>query len=562
LLLTFFSSAMVAVGYGQFFTSKGLGALGLIEAKIYSALLFVLVLVGAGLLLIYGQAWARLMAQYYQNRTKLHSAEKKRVSRRERWLIGWGVSAIALVFVVGFSIYLTPTTPPKGDCPVVTDTGGNGSAKASSTSASKCDDANEKDRQLLFSDNLEAIIWALPIVAFGFFLFCWKSYSESSSTSTAVHTIAHRSLRDVELLLRRYQGFPKIILSASNHRSADTIDLKGEADLLSARAQRIEEARQLLNNQRLQTTAAVAAGVLALLQLDPIKKFGPDPAKKGNTTEHGNPEPPPTRTSLNFRYWYNDEPVILNASEILLPVFPPTARLNQFMTDEGLSAASNAFGDSIDTMEEAYAFGARSLNHLTMSDPEVASLPYFVDPKRVDLIENIGNGLHACARHKELKIQVIGYASDAPFCDKDAPARGAATDNQCTEVEPYRRRNSDELNFALAEGRRAAVLDAMKFEKTKDGSVKSGNIVLIGEDLKPVSKLPPSVLSEKTGELAERIKALRISGVNDLKDIGFHFGAYTQFEGSKKPPAGKILPRSALIRIVSGGDGNCWYAPD
>lgn len=152
---------------------------------------------------------------------------------------------------------------------------------------------------------------------------------------------------------------------------------------------------------------------------------------------------------------------------ILVPFFHRLIQARSEQTADMLPFYQKIGGKGIDTRLEAFIVGYRSLSlpdYPTDGTPDEAS----THPR--NFLDNVGTILRACtgsqtAPNDRFEISVAGYASSLPFKDLDGK----------------RRENSDLLNHALAEGRRAAVLGRLLNERSETTSkVAEARIVLTG----------------------------------------------------------------------------------
>lgn len=232
-------------------------------AAMVSILLSATAILGSVLLIRYGSSWTDLVDQILLGARSAdtdkpraaHDTDKPRaphdkVRTREGHLNRWAMTApVLLIIAMALALF-------------------GGSLSASWFKF-------EKDDALPFESFLDNFIWALPIFGIGLLLTASNLYSQSSA-ATAMHAITHRRLKDVENMLKGFRALPKILFKGSDR--ADMIDLVAEAEPLALCAQRVDDIRGALRARSVLTTAAIAGGLFALLQLKPLKDFAPDAA--------------------------------------------------------------------------------------------------------------------------------------------------------------------------------------------------------------------------------------------------------------------------------------------
>ena len=284
--------------------------------------------------------------------------------------------------------------------------------------------------------------------------------------------------------------------------------------------------------------------------------------------------PAPTAVqSLNFFYFIDDVPVAVPKNLILLPLFPLDVR------GERITDAREAFKyartgttaePAVDTVAEAYAFGFRYL-----SDLKYETAGYGDQKNQLPFLASIVDALGKCGdRANPIEISVAGYASEAGFAGDD----------------------SDAKNHALAEGRRARILNSLGFAlpPSPPGDLRqvaatsivnnsgyivnnSGNLKLVNASGIPAQSLPyavllPSGLDPSVDRLLSQITWLgaalastKVAAASRPADFGFHFSDSAAMESARNRSLSEsiaglaaqnsdlqaIFARSAAIEIHS-----------
>ncbi|MEQ1929171.1 MAG: hypothetical protein ABL957_01385 [Parvularculaceae bacterium] len=289
--------------------------------------------------------------------------------------------------------------------------------------------------------------------------------------------------------------------------------------------------------------------------------------------QSGEPASPATPSGFgltSFFYFVDGEPVSFPEGTIPLPLFPTSVDA-QLIDDK---ATREAFGGVVDTAADAYAFGAMFLSDLTYttlgydetaerdSDRAAGRAP----AERLDYLNQVAKQLQSCrTAQSPLKIDVMGFASRDNFHDDDRK----------------KLHNSDALNHALAEGRRATILTKLGFELSSSipaeitaGAASTTSILskfktleLVGENDASVSRLPMNLdlpvaeLAKRLKEMPSKLVATNVAATGEPSRFGFRFASHEEMkkardglrgEGADPSKVQSLLSRSVVIRVLPG----------